>query len=138
MDREVIEQKVESLRRCLKRVSEKCPPSPEKLVQDIDAQDIVALNLTRAVQLCVDIAMSLVSASDITPPDTMGRAFDDFAEMGYIDRELASRLKKAVGFRNIVIHNYGTIDWHIVHEIAKRHLDDFSDFAKAVIEKTQE
>lgn len=138
MDREVIEQKVESLRRCLKRVSDKCPPSPEKLVQDIDAQDIVALNLTRAVQLCVDIATSVISASDISPPDTMGRAFDCFAEIGYIDRELATRLKKAVGFRNIVIHNYDVVDWHIVHEIAKRHLDDFSDFAKAVIEKTQE
>jgi len=138
MDREVIERKVESLRRCLKRVSEKCPPSPEQLAQDIDAQDIVALNLTRAVQLCVDIATHLISASDVPPPDTMGRTFDVFAEIGCIDRELATRLKKAVGFRNIVIHNYNEVDWHIVHEIAKRHLDDFSDFAKAVIEKTLE
>jgi hypothetical protein len=26
----------------------------------------------------------------------------------------SSRMKKAVGFRNIVIHNYDAIDWHIV------------------------
>ena len=54
MDREVIEHKLESLRRCLQRVADKCPPNPEMLERDPDLQDIIALNLTRAVQLCVD------------------------------------------------------------------------------------
>ena len=137
MDRDVIEQKMESLRYCLNRVQEKCPPSPETLAQDIDAQDIVALNLTRAIQVCVDIATHLISADDIPPPDTMGHAFDVVAEIGYIDKQLALRLKKAVGFRNILIHNYATVDWHIVHEIANRHLDDFSEYARTIIEKTR-
>ena len=30
MDREVIEQKLESLRRCLHRVAEKCPSDPDR------------------------------------------------------------------------------------------------------------
>lgn len=51
MDREVIEQKLESLRRCLQRIKEKSPPSPETLAGDPDLQDILTLNLTRAVQL---------------------------------------------------------------------------------------
>jgi len=133
MDRAVIEQKLESLRRCLTRVKEKCPDSPQELDRDIDAQDIVTLNLTRAVQLCVDIAVNLISASDLPPPDTMGRAFDVVADLGYIDGDLAARLKKAVGFRNLAIHRYDTVDWCIVHEIANRHLDDFSKFAKSIV-----
>ncbi len=44
MDREVIEQKLESLRRCLQRVVEKCPPDPATLGRDPDLQDIVTLN----------------------------------------------------------------------------------------------
>lgn len=56
MDREVIEQKLESLRRCLQRIETKCPAAAETLAADFDLQDIVALNLSRAVQLCVDIA----------------------------------------------------------------------------------
>ncbi len=55
MDRQVIEQKLESLRRCLLRVTEKCPVDAETLVRDVDAQDIITLNLTRAVQLSVDL-----------------------------------------------------------------------------------
>ena len=49
MDREVIEQKLESLRRCLTRVGEKCPETPGALATNPDAQDIVALNLTRRI-----------------------------------------------------------------------------------------
>jgi hypothetical protein len=48
MDREVVEQKLESLRRCLKRIETKCPANAEILMADCDLQDIIALNLSRA------------------------------------------------------------------------------------------
>jgi hypothetical protein len=53
MDREVIEQKLELLRRCLQRIEGKCPADAQTLATDPDLQDIVALNLNRAVQVCV-------------------------------------------------------------------------------------
>ena len=52
-----------------------------------------------------------------TPPDTMGQTFDILAQTGLLDATLASNLKKAVGFRNIAVHNYEAINWHIVHSI---------------------
>lgn len=136
MDREVIEQKLESLRRCLRRIQEKCPPSAQILAQDLDAQDIVALNLTRAIQLCVDVGTYLIAGMDTPPPVTMGQTFDVLADQGIIDAELAMRIKKTVGFRNIAVHNYEAINWQIVHAIATSHLSDFRDFAQAVIQKS--
>jgi uncharacterized protein YutE (UPF0331/DUF86 family) len=41
-------------------------------------------------------------------------------------------MRRAVGFRNIAVHNYLAIDWQIVHEIAHKHLDDFKRFTAAV------
>ena len=130
MDREVVEQKLESLRRCLQRIETKCPADAETLVADVDLQDIVSLNLSRAVQLCVDIGAHLIAGMDVPPPDTMGQTFDLLAQSGVLDTTLASRLKKAVGFRNIAVHSYETINWHIVHSLVKNHLTDFSAFAK--------
>lgn len=49
-----------------------------------------------------------------------------------IDAALSTRLKKAVGFRNIGIHNYEAINWEIVFSIVTEHIDDFKDFARAV------
>jgi len=130
MDREVIEQKLESLRRCLKRIAEKCPPDPETLGHNPDLQDIIALNLTRAVQLCVDIGAHLISGMEVPPPDTMGQTFDTLSKAGIIPESLAMQLKKAVGFRNIAVHNYEEIDWAIVHSIARDRLGDFTEFAR--------
>jgi uncharacterized protein YutE (UPF0331/DUF86 family) len=134
MDREVIEQKLESLRRYLKRVAQKYPTDPGMLEREPDLQDIITLNLTRAIQLCVDIGAHLIAGmEDVPPPETMGKTFDLLAEAGVISEELTFRLKKAIGFRNIAVHNYEAIDWSIVHVIASRHLDDFAEFVKAII-----
>lgn len=132
MDREVVEQKLESLRRCLRRIETKCPTDAATLVADIDFQDIIALNLSRAVQISVDIGAHLIAGMEVPPPDTMGQTFDLLAQEGVLNNELASSLKKTVGFRNIAVHNYENINWDIVHSIVKYHLVDFSEFAKVV------
>ena len=132
MDREMIVEKLESLRRCVQRVSEKCPPDAEALLLDFDLQDIIALNLSRAVQLCVDIGTHFIADLEVQPPDTMGKTFDTLSDAGVIDEVLANQLKKAVGFRNTAVQNYEPVDWAIVHSIALNHLDDFSNFARIV------
>ena len=132
MDRELIEQKLESLRHCVQRIQQKCPEDAAALARNLDAQDIVSLNLTRAVQLCVDLGAYLIVDSGISAPDTMGHIFDALAEIGCIDQTLADRLKKAVSFRNIAVHNDLAIDWQIVHAIAQTHLDDFTVFARQI------
>ena len=132
MDREVIEHKLESLRRCLQRVAEKCPSDPVTLGRDPDLQDIVTINLSRAVQVCVDLGAHLIAGLDVSPPDTMGQTFDVLAHADVIPEHLAQQLKKAVGFRNIAVHHYDEIDWTIVHGIALHHLSDFSEFAKVI------
>ena len=76
MDQNLIAEKLESLRRCVQRVQRKCPPTAEELMEDPDLQDIISLNLTRAVQLSVDIAVHILADLDVKPPDTMGGAFD--------------------------------------------------------------
>lgn len=129
----VIEQKLESLRRALLRITEKCPEDAAALAKNIDAQDILTLNLTRAIQLCVDIGSHLISATNLPPPDTMGETFDVLQQAGIISADLAMRMKRTVGFRNIAVHNYEAINWGIVYAIARFHLSDFEEFAKAVV-----
>ena len=133
MNRQVIENKLESLRRCLQRVEERCPDSVDALIKDIDAQDVLTLNLSRAVQLCVDIALHILSARNHTLPQTMAGAFTALAEEGVIDTGLAEKMRKAVGFRNIAIHEYEAINWAIVFAIARKNMEDFRQFAGQVV-----
>lgn len=132
MERDVVNRKLESLRRCIARIASKLPMPVATLQSNYDLQDIVALNLERAVQVCVDIAAHVISQTEHPPPATMAEGFARLADLRIISREIAGRLQKAVAFRNILVHDYTAIDWAIVHSIITRHLTDFAQFARAI------
>lgn len=137
MDQQVIAQKLESLRRCILRVESKTPSDLQTLLDDPDIQDVVVLNLTRAVQLCVDIASHLIADTPESAPGTMGESFVTLAKLQIIDDTIAANLKRAVGFRNVAVHDYEDIDWAIVYAICTRHLQDFRAFAGKVMDYSQ-
>jgi uncharacterized protein YutE (UPF0331/DUF86 family) len=132
MDQVILAQKLESLRRCIQRVEEKTPSNIDQLIQDPDVQDILVLNLTRSVQLCVDIGSHVISESDELAPTTMGDVFSTLQTLGAITPATCESMQKAVGFRNVAVHNYDVINWEIVFAICKKFLVDFRRFAKEI------
>ena len=108
------------------------PASVEALSASYDAQDILCLNPERAVQACVDIVAHVVSDSECAVPDTMARTFDALERQGIVSQALAERMRRAVGFRNVSVHAYRTLDWEIVHSLATTRLGDFVEFGRAI------
>ena len=137
MDKDVIYSKVESLRVCVGRIRQKKPATFDLFVENYDLQDIVCLNLERAVQVCVDIAAHIIVELDVSAPVTMGESFCKLREAGFIDEEICLRMQKSVGFRNIAVHTYQAIDWRVVYRIITEHLEDFSVFARQIIDRVE-
>lgn len=131
MDRDILTEKLESLRRCVVRIESK-RGCLAVLEEDFDAQDVIALNLERAVQTAVDISAHLVSELEVSPPETMAGVFTVLEEAGILSSAVAERMRKAVGFRNICVHQYQDIDWAIVKSIATDDLEDFTNFAREI------
>jgi len=132
VDRAVVERKLEALRHCLQRLRDRRPAEATALAADADLQDVLVLNLSRAVQLCVAIAAHLLADTQLPVPRTMGETFAHLAAAGLVSADLARRLRRAVGFRNIAVHNYEVIDWAIVHALTGEPLADFEHYAAAV------
>lgn len=65
-------------------------------------------------------------------PTTMAETFKYLADNKVISVKNAEELSHAVGFRNIAVHQYETLDCKIIYAIITTHLDDFKDFAAAV------
>ena len=137
MDRDLIATKLESLRRCVDRIVAKTPSSAEQLALDLDSQDVIALNLQRAVQLCVDLAAHVIADTNARPPATMAENFEILEQLKIINPALAERMIKSVGFRNIAVHSYQSIDWRIVFQICRHHLGEFKQFAQAIAHRLQ-
>lgn len=115
---------------CLARVESFLPKDVPALIADITAQDVISVNLQRAVQACVDIAVHVIADRGLRTPDGMAEAFDLLKEQGLISSPIAESLKAATGFRNIAVHEYKKLDWNIVYGIASNHLDDFRRFVE--------
>lgn len=101
-------------------------------MEDRDLQDIICINLERAVQICVDLASHIIAESEMQAPGSMGECFEQLRKHNMLSDELAARMKKAVGFRNISVHAYQEINWEVVYSIITKRLIDFVDFAKAI------
>ncbi|WP_245904536.1 type VII toxin-antitoxin system HepT family RNase toxin [Billgrantia lactosivorans] len=64
----------------------------------------------------------------------MGQSFEVLAERGLISQELADNLRKSVGFRNIVVLNYESVNWQVVFAICRDHLEQFRQFARVFMD----
>jgi uncharacterized protein YutE (UPF0331/DUF86 family) len=74
--------------------------------------------------------MHLVREHRLGVPQDSRQAFDLLREAGLLAPQLAERLVRMVGFRNIAVHDYRRLDLAIVRAIVREHLDDFAAFAR--------
>jgi uncharacterized protein YutE (UPF0331/DUF86 family) len=128
----VINEKLESLRRCVQHIEDKTPETLDALERDVDIQDVLVLNLTRAVQVCVDIGAHIISQKGIPAAQTMGDIFVALQGLGAISEQTGQQMKKAIGFRNIAVHSYQAVNWEIVYAACHSALVDFRQFAQEI------
>jgi uncharacterized protein YutE (UPF0331/DUF86 family) len=108
-----------AVERHLARVAARLPASPVDLQPMTDASDAVILHLWQATQIVIDLAMSVCLSLNLGTPGSYGDAFRRLQNAGIVGGELADRLVRAAGFRNVVAHAYDTLDMSRVHRAAK-------------------
>lgn len=134
MTKNVIINKCEIIERCVKRIEEIYAKSAKNFESNFDMQDALILNLQRACEASIDLAMHLVRINHLGIPKNSRDAFQILIDSKIISRPLGERLIKKVGFRNIAVHNYQEVDILLVKKIATEHLGDFKDFSSKSIQ----
>ncbi|WP_028390364.1 type VII toxin-antitoxin system HepT family RNase toxin [Bacillus cihuensis] len=132
MKNDVILNKISVIERCMNRIREVYANEPSNL-KDYTKQDSIILNIQRACEASIDLAMHIVSEQRFGLPQTSRDAFDMLQSHSIIDEGIAKRLKAMVGFRNIAVHDYQTINIDILKQIVENHLIDFSDYTKQIL-----
>jgi uncharacterized protein YutE (UPF0331/DUF86 family) len=130
VDRDIVLAKIATIDRCIRRIEDVRGSRPE--LRPIDVDDLVIVNLQRATQATIDLAAHVTSAEGYGLADTIAGEFTLLEKNAVIDAELAERMRKMVGFRNIAVHDYQTIDPTIVEAIVTRHLGDLRRFAARI------
>lgn len=127
MGNDVIFNKIDTIERCIKRINEVYENNPKNL-EDYTKQDSIILNIQRACEASIDLAMHIISEKKLGIPQTSRDSFEALNKNNIISDEVAKNLKAMVGFRNIAVHDYQKINIKIVQMIIEKHLGDFNEF----------
>ena len=131
-DKDVILAKVGIIQRCMHRIRSITNLEVNSL-EDFDKQDIFVLNLQRAVQAAIDIAIHIVAEEGLGIPTALKENFLLLEEAGIIDETISKKMQAMVGFRNIAVHDYQGLDINILRSILKNNLKDIEDFYTLIL-----
>jgi uncharacterized protein YutE (UPF0331/DUF86 family) len=106
-----------------------------RIFSGFNVQDIFVLNLQRAVQSTIDLAAHVVSSEGLGLPANMKEHFLMLQRAGIISEFLANKMTSMVGFRNIAIHDYESIDPAILKSILKTNLPDLEEFYTTILKR---
>ena len=134
VDRDVALAKIATIDRCLQRIADVRGQRRAALLP-IDVEDIVLLNLQRATQAAIDLAAHIVASEGYGLPNSVAEAFSLLEGRGVLDTLLAQRLRRMVGFRNILVHNYRALEPAIVEAIIAPGLNDLRAFSTRIVER---
>lgn len=130
---DVLINKAATIERCVQRAREEYNRDPATFASDFTRQDAAILNIQRACEAALDIGQHLIRREKLGVPQSARDVFSLLASAGWLTSDLADKLKRMVGFRNIAVHDYQTLQLPITVRIIESHLDDFLVFTRILL-----
>ena len=133
VDKLLIGRKLAQIDTYLKQIGDFSRISLNQYKMNWKTQRIVERTLHILIEACVDIANHIISDQEMRLPTGYADTFKVLMENKVIGKNLCETLEKMARFRNVVVHQYETIDHTIVVSILHRNLRDFQKYKKAII-----
>lgn len=130
---DVVLNKISVIERCIKRINEEYQGNFKNL-ENYTKQDSIILNIQRACEASIDLAMHIVSEEKLGIPQNSRDAFDVLLKKKIINEDLTENLKSMVGFRNIAVHDYQSVNLLIIKEIIEKHIYDLGKFTQYIFD----
>jgi len=128
----VLENKISSLEKYLNIVKRYKRFSREQIEKDVDIKGMVERYLYLLVQSTIDLAEAVLSFKNLRKPTTFSETFIILEEAKIIEKALAEKMIKMVGFRNILAHDYAEINYDIVYDVLQNRVSDIEEFNKQI------
>lgn len=129
-DRDLVAKKLARIETCVQEL--RTLGDPARIRSDLREERFFEHTLQIAIQSVLDVASHIVSEERLGEPHSNHELIDLIARRGWIPADLELPLHQMIGFRNVLVHGYESVDLAIVEDIARHRLDDLLAFASAV------
>jgi len=126
-----IERRLDALSERLARLQPLGDKFRTEFDQDPYLRDIVERNLEIAAQCCIDISHRIILLEGARKPVDYYDAILSMGELGVLPPDFPRNLAPLAGFRNILVHQYLSVDWDEVYRNLHR-MEDLERFAELV------
>jgi uncharacterized protein YutE (UPF0331/DUF86 family) len=134
VDREIFSTRLEALRGYSGKLAAFREASQEEFVREAALHDLAERYLHMAVEACLDLANHWIADRGLRTPDANRDTFTVLEEAGELP-DLAERLRGWAGFRNILVHEYISIDHGLAYRAIQSELVDLDPFARRALAK---
>ncbi len=132
MTRPLTLAKIAAIERSVARAREEFAAAGATFATDFTRQDAAILNILRASESTLDLANILIRERGLGIPQSSRDSFKLLADARLIAPDASARLQRMIGFRNIAVHQYQTLELAIVQAILRDDLDDLLAFCQTI------
>ncbi|MFZ3137878.1 MAG: DUF86 domain-containing protein [Thermodesulfovibrionales bacterium] len=120
------------LEKALQILQQSSKLSHEELLGNEVLLSAVERNFQIAIECVLDIGNHIIAEKGFESPDENEDIIRILGIEGIVPSDFAGNLKGLAGFRNILVHEYTSIDYALLYDYLLNRLDDFRQFARYV------
>ena len=135
VDTEIFWRRLDALDDYVRRLRRLARTSEADWVSHPNLHDLAARYLHLATEVAIDVANQWISAAGLRTPESNRDSFVVLEQAGELDPALSKRLQGWAGFRNILVHDYLTLDHRIAYRTIHHDLGDLDSFRRWALGK---
>lgn len=126
--------RIEAIEECLRIIRKYLELKETHHVDQTEMQLILERCVERVIQAMLDIGAHIVSAKRLGRPERYDDIFQILTTNDILPLEFINRIKGLAGLRNIIVHEYLSIDYSLLERHAKSLLKDASEYIQFIRE----
>ncbi|MEM1581590.1 MAG: DUF86 domain-containing protein [Candidatus Bathyarchaeia archaeon] len=138
IDETLILAKISRLNQYLNYLKELRKSSIEEFMGDFRVSGSTERYLQVAIESVIDIGNEIISSLQLKRPERYRDIPYILSEAEIIPKNLAEAIASMIGFRNLLVHDYASINLTMVYEFLQTKLQDFEEFMKYVFKWLKE
>jgi uncharacterized protein YutE (UPF0331/DUF86 family) len=107
--------------------------SMEEFVGDFKISGAAERYLQVAIECMIDIGNEIISSLQLKRPERYRDIPYILSDAKIIPRPFADTIASMIGFRNLLVHDYASINLNLVYEFLQTKLLDFENFMKYIV-----
>lgn len=128
IDKLLINKKLSDLNQNTAMLSDLRKISLESLEKSLKDQWAIFYGLQISIQMIIDIGNHILASLKENQIEEYIDIIDKLGDREVIPKTFSKKIRAMAGLRNLLVHEYGTINIQKIHNILQNNISDFEDF----------